>query len=127
MIIYFDKDILMKKILICLMLFLVVTPTYAKYITALYGGGVSIERVFVHESGAVSIYINGGIVNLDQCTSTFRVYIPATAKAKDEMLSLALFAYASGKRVGFHGSGCSTTPFWGGTQDVPVVNNMWVH
>ena len=117
----------MKKILICLMLFLVTNSVHAKYITALNGAGVTIERVFVHESGAVSIYINGGIANLDQCTSTFRVYIPPTAKSKDEMLSLALFAYASGKRVGFHGSGCSTTPFWGGTQDVPVVNNMWVH
>ena len=109
------------------MLFLVANSVHAKYITALNGAGVTIERVFVHESGAVSIYINGGIANLDQCTSTFRVYIPPTAKAKDEMLSLALFAYASAKRVGFHGSGCSTTPFWGGTQDVPVVTNMWVH
>lgn len=117
----------MKKFLICLMLFLATSSAHAKYITALNGAGVSIERVFVHESGAVSIYISGDIVNLDQCTSTFRVYIPPTAIAKGEMLSLALFAYASGKRVGFHGSGCSTTPFWGGTQDVPVVNNMWVH
>lgn len=43
------------------------------------------------------------------------VYIPPTATAKDEMLSLALFAYASGKRVGFHDSGCSTTLFGGST------------
>jgi len=73
-------------------------------------------RVFVHESGAVSIYISGDIVNLDQCTSTFRVYISPTATAKDEMLSLALFAYASGKRVGFIekvGSGLSSCLFVG--------------
>jgi len=35
----------MKKLLLCLMLFLAVAPTYAKYITALNGAGVSIESV----------------------------------------------------------------------------------
>ena len=122
-----EKDILIKNLLLCLALLLTVCSAEAKYITALNGQGVLIERVFVHESGAISIYIAGELKNLDNCTATFRVYIPPTATAKDEMLSLALFAYASGKRVGFHGSGCSTTSFWGGTQDVPIVNNMWVH
>ncbi|MGO2374591.1 MAG: hypothetical protein ACTH5C_19875 [Pseudoalteromonas prydzensis] len=42
----------MKKFLICLMLFLATSSAHAKYITALNGAGVSIERVFVHESGS---------------------------------------------------------------------------
>ena len=104
-------EIVVKKflfLLFLLSLLITVSSAEAKYITALNGPGVLIERVFVHESGAISIYIAGDLKNLDNCTAT-------------------LFAYASGKRVGFHGSGCSTTSFWGGTQDVPVVNNMWVH
>ena len=87
---------------------------------------MDVTRVFIHESGAVSIYISGDVVNLDKCTSTFRVYIPETLESKDSMLSVALMAYASGKKIGIHGSGCRTTPFWGGTVDVPIVNNLWV-
>ena len=98
----------------------------AKYVTPLDGPGVDVSRVFIHENGAVSIYISGDVVNLDECTSTFRVYIPETVEGKDAMLSVALMAYASGKKIGVHGSGCSTTPFWGGTVDVPIVNNLWV-
>ena len=117
----------MIKILAVIFVTLFVSlPTQAKYITSLGGPGVEITRVFVHESGAISLYITGSVLNLDECSSTFRVYIPENAPAKDTMLSTALMAFASARKVGFHGSGCSTTPFWGGTVDVPVVNNLWV-
>ncbi len=117
----------MRKIIYGILLTLVVSlPAQAKYITSLSGPGVDITRVFIHQSGAVSIYISGDVENLDECTSTFRVYIPETVAGKDAMLSVALMAHASGKKIGMHGSGCSTTQFWGGTVDVPIVNNLWV-
>ncbi|MFL0800359.1 MAG: hypothetical protein K6L80_07930 [Agarilytica sp.] len=117
----------MNKIFFGILLSMAISfPAQAKYITHLSGPGVDVTRVFVHQSGAVSIYISGEVANLDECTSTFRVYIPETVAGKDAMLSVALMAHASGRKIGMHGSGCSTTQFWGGTVDVPIVNNLWV-
>jgi hypothetical protein len=115
------------KTLLFLILFIVSTFSSAKYITSLSGSGVEITKYFTHENGAVSLYISGAVQNLDGCTSTFRVYIPHNIAGKDILVSTALTAFVSGKKVGFHGSGCSTTSFWGGTVDVPIVNNLWVH
>ena len=117
---------MVKKILILFVLAVASINVCAKYITNLGTQGVEITRYFVHSSGAVSLYISGTVDNLDQCTSTFRVYIPHDLPGKDIMVSAALAAFASGKKVGFHGSGCSITAFWGGTVDVPIVNNMWI-
>ncbi|PAJ71632.1 hypothetical protein CJF42_25690 [Pseudoalteromonas sp. NBT06-2] len=115
-----------KKILTLVTCLIVSTNVSAKYITNLGTQGVEITKFFTHQSGAVSLYISGTVENLDQCTSTFRVHIPHDLAGKDVMVSTALAAFASGKKVGFHGSGCSTTSFWGGTVDVPIVNNMWI-
>tara|TARA_R110002060_G_scaffold29939_2_gene40385 strand:- start:3320 stop:3679 length:360 start_codon:yes stop_codon:yes gene_type:complete len=115
-----------KKILMLLVCVVASSSLCAKYITNLGTQGVEITKYFVHSSGAVSLYISGTVDNLDQCTSTFRVYIPHDLPGKNLMVSTALAAFSSGKKVGFHGSGCSTTAFWGGTVDVPIVNNMWV-
>ena len=87
--------------------------SFAKYVTPLNGSGVDVTKVFVHVSGSVSLYISGAVQNLDQCTSTFRVYIPHDLPGKDAMLSAALMASASGKKIGLHASGCSTTAFLG--------------
>lgn len=117
----------MKKLFIsALIAFAIALPLQAKYITPLSGPGVEITRVFIHRTGAISLYISGETENQDKCTSTYRVYIPHDLPGKDLMLSIALTAKASGQKVGFHGSGCSTTAFWGGTVDVPIVDNMWM-
>lgn len=105
---------------------LVCHPAQAKYVASLNGPGVEVSRVFIHESGAISLYIAGDTVNLDECTSTFRVFIPQTVEGKEAMLSVALAALSSGRKIGIHGSGCGTTAFWGGTVDVPIVNNLWM-
>ncbi|MCG7560816.1 MULTISPECIES: hypothetical protein [Pseudoalteromonas] len=115
-----------KKLLVLFTCMLASTSAFGKYITHLNSSGVEITRFFTHENGAVSLYISGAVDNLDECTSTFRVYIPHDLPGKNIMVSSALAAFASGKKVGFHGSGCRTTSFWGGTQDVPIVNNMWI-
>ncbi|MCW8880417.1 MAG: hypothetical protein OQJ89_09545 [Kangiellaceae bacterium] len=117
----------MKKLILGIILAVTVSaPAYAKYITPLNGPGVEITRVFIHQNGGISLYISGEVQNLDECTSASRVYIPETVTGKDAMLSVALTAKSSGKKIGIHGSGCSTTPFWGGTIDVPIVNNLWM-
>ncbi|WP_072681509.1 hypothetical protein [Arcobacter sp. LA11] len=98
----------------------------AKYITPLNGPGVEITRYFAHKNGGVSLYISGPVLNSDGCTSAFRVYIPNDLPGKDILISSALMAFSSGKKIGIHGSGCSTTNFWGGAVDVPIVDNLWV-
>jgi hypothetical protein len=116
----------MKNIFIILLLCFVSTSAYSKYVTPLSGPGVEITKFFTHTNGAVSLYISGAVQNLDQCTSTFRVYIPHDLPGKDTLVSAAMMAFASGRKVGFHGSGCGTTGFWGGTVDVPIINNLWI-
>jgi len=115
-----------RKLLVLCVGALMISPSFAKYITPLNGPGVEITRYFTHSNGAVSLYISGATINLDECTSTFRVYIPHDLAGQDILASTALAAFHSGKKVGFHGSGCSTTTFWGGTVDVPIVDNLWV-
>jgi len=116
----------MKKILIGFFIALTMSSSaQAKYVTSLAGPGVEITRVFIHQSGAISLYISGETLNLDNCSSTFRVYIPQDLPSKDAMLSVALAAKATGQKVGFHSSRCGTTAFWGGTVDVPIIDNMW--
>ena len=98
----------------------------SEYITPLDGPGVEIIKVFIHKSGAVSLYISGAVVNLDRCTATSRIYIPHDLAGKDAMLSTALMAFASDNKIEAHGSGCSATVFRGGRTDVPIVDNLWV-
>lgn len=116
-----------KKLLTILFGMVFSLPIYAKYVTPLAGPGVEITRVFAHENGGMSLYISGSIVNLDECNTTFRVYIPHGLAGKDTLVSTALMAYASGKKIGLHASGCSTTSFWGASGgEVPIINNLWV-
>lgn len=100
---------------------------HAKYVTPLNGPGVEITRFFAHEGGSLTLYISGNIQNLDQCNTTYRVYIPSDTPGIDAMTAAALMAYASGRKIGLHASGCSTTPFWGSSGgEVPIINNLWV-
>lgn len=116
----------MKKLVFGIILSVVAVTVHANYVTPLDSSGVEVTRVFIHESGAISIYISGKTQNLDKCSSTFRVYIPETVAGRKEMLSVVLTAQASNRKIGIHGSGCSTTTFWGGHVDVPVVDNLWM-
>lgn len=113
-------------VFIALTLILFSVGVSAKYITKQNTSGVEIDSYFAHSNGAVSLIISGSVENLDECTSATRVYIPHDIPGKELLVSVSLSAFMSGKRVGFHGSGCGTTPFWGGSIDVPIVDNMWV-
>jgi hypothetical protein len=115
------------KIVVLFFTLIASASSFAKYVTTLSGPGVEITKVFTHSSGAVSLYISGETTNLDECTSTFRVYIPHDLNGRQNLVSAALMAFASGKKIGLHASHCSTTTFWGGTVDVPIVDNLWVN
>ncbi|OLF75145.1 hypothetical protein AWH60_11000 [Pseudoalteromonas haloplanktis] len=77
-------------------------------------------------AGLISKQLSQPVKNLDQCSPTFRVFIPHDLPGKDVLVSAAMMTFSSGKKVGFHGSGFSTTVFWGGTVDVPIINNLWI-
>lgn len=94
--------------------FMVLNLTISRKIQALYFAGL------------ISKQLSKPVKNLDQCSSTFRVFIPQDLPGKDVLVSAAMMAFSSGKKVGFHGSGCSTTVFWGGIVDVPIINNLWI-
>lgn len=100
--------------------------TFAQYFTPLNGPGVEITKVFSHTSGALSLIIEGAVENRDGCAGVSRVYIPHDLAGSQTIVSTALMAFASGKKIGLYASACKTTAFWGGTVDVAIVNNLWV-
>jgi hypothetical protein len=114
------------RLFVVILILLASAISHARYVTHLNGPGVEITRFFAHGNGGVTLYISGSIQNLDECNTTYRVYIPHDLPGKDTIVSTALMAYASGRKIGLHGSGCSTTPFWGGSGgEVPIINNLW--
>jgi hypothetical protein len=115
------------KLLVLLFSLIASASSFAKYVTYLSDPGVEITKFFTHSNGAVSLYITGETRNLDECTSTFRVYIPHDLDGRQNLVSAALMAFASGKKIGLHASHCGTTTFWGGTVDVPIIDNLWVN
>jgi len=98
----------------------------AKYFTSLSPPGVKITQYFTHSGGGVTLYISGSVQNLDGCMVTNRVHLKGNLAGHQSMVSAALAAFSSGKYIGLHASGCETIPFWGGTQTVAIINNLWV-
>lgn len=107
---------------------LVCTNSHAKYFTEYYGSGVKIIKVHTHGSGGLTLHISGNVINLDGCSVTSRVHLRGDLSGHDNMVSSALLAFASGKNVGLHLSGCDYIPFWGESGGLtPIVDNLWVH
>jgi hypothetical protein len=116
-------NILSKIALIILVLF--VQSVEAKYFTD-YSAGVTINRIHAHSSGGVTLHITGEVRNLDNCPITERVHIKADLVGSKNLIAHAMMAFASGKKVGLHASGCEIIPFWGGIHLTPIINNLWV-
>jgi hypothetical protein len=94
------------------------------YLTTL-DQGVSVTRYLMHSGGGMTIWVTG-ISNPDGCGGVDRVHLKGNLLGHDKMVAAVLAASASGKRVGFWSSGCELIPFWGGTQTVPIVADLWV-
>lgn len=99
---------------------------FSGYLTPL-GEGVPVNLYLLHRSGEMTIWVtNTSISNPDNCMNTDRVHISASLAGSQNMMAAVMTAYASGQKVGFHSSGCSTIPFWGGTITVPIISEIWV-
>ncbi|PHR54845.1 MAG: hypothetical protein COA47_14870 [Robiginitomaculum sp.] len=122
------KGKIMKKILLVILISILPAHAFAfsGYLTPL-AEGVSINKYLLHRSGEMTIWVtNTSISNPDNCTNTDRVHIRASLAGSQNMIAAVMTAYASGQKVGFHSSGCSVIPFWGGTQTVPIISEIWV-
>ncbi len=118
----------MKNIFNLLVALFITSGASGQYFTPLGGPGVQVTRFFTHSGGGVTLYISGEVKNLDDCPVTTRVHLKGDLPGHQNMISAALMAFASGKRIGLHASGCEYIPFWGGSGggQVPVINNLWV-
>jgi len=120
----------MKKILTLILLSMLFSSNYSYaygYLTKLIGPGVSINKYFVHNGGGVSLILNENFpLNPDDCGDTKHVFIKGDRAGHKAMISAALAAFASGKKIGLHSYGCEIIPFWGGTVTRPIVSELWV-
>lgn len=87
--------------------------TNAKYFTNYHSVGVEITRIHNHYNGAVTLIISGDVDNLDQCAVTTRVHLKGDLEGHNQMVASAMLAFAAGKNIGLHASGCEIIPFWG--------------
>lgn len=94
------------------------------YLTDL-SSGVSVTRYLMHSTGGMTIWVSG-ISNPDGCGGTDRVHLKGDLPGHDKMVAAVLAASASERKVGFWSSGCEVIHFWGGTQTVPIVADLWV-
>ncbi|TQV86923.1 hypothetical protein [Aliikangiella coralliicola] len=97
----------------------------AKYFTD-YNAGVTITRIHVHSGGGITLHISGAVKNLDGCAVTDKVHLKGNLAGHQNMLSHAMMAFTTGKKVGLHASGCEVIPFWGGGLMTPIIDNLWV-
>ena len=111
----------MKHALFFVMLLFPVAGYSSGYLTPL-GTGVEIHKIHAHPTGAITLWVNGaGIANPDNCGSTNLVHIEATG-GYETLVSMALTAYVSGKKIGLWSTQCSTIPFLGGADNLPDSN-----
>lgn len=113
------------RVFTCLFLLFFIQEVEAKYFTS-YNSGVTINRIHAHNGGGVTLHVTGSVINLDSCAVTDRVHIKANLPGSDNLIAHAMMAFAAGKKVGLHASGCEVTPFWGGNLMTPIIDNLWV-
>ena len=92
------------------------------------GSGVSIQKIHAHENGGFTMWVHPAHVsNPDGCGGTSLLHVPASTPGYDTLLSVALAAYVSGRKLGLYSRyGCAVIPFWGGTTTRPLVSDLWI-
>jgi hypothetical protein len=99
-----------------------------------FGTGVAVTDYMVNNNvgyggSAIGITIllsPNAVNNPDSCGSTALLHIKSSAHGYKEMVAAVMAAVASGRRIGFHSSGCELLPFFGGTTTYPIVTDLWV-
>ena len=116
-----------KKYLLAAFIFTLSSQALAYgYITG-HGYGIDIEKFHVHNGGGITLWVDSSrMMNPDNCTHKDKVFISASDEGYDVAVSVVLAAYMGGKKIGFWSPGCTTLPFWGGTNTYPRANNIWI-
>lgn len=121
------KSKLFQKLSLTLPFLVFINNSYASgYLTTLVAPNATINQILTHSSGGVTLFISDSLLNPDQCGDITKVHLKGDLAGHQHMLSAALTAFAAGKKVGLHSSGCEIIPFWGGSITRPVINNLWI-
>jgi hypothetical protein len=96
----------------------------AGYLTP-YGTGVVIQKMTMHGNNGVTLWV-AGITNPDSCGDSGLVHLKGDLPGHNLMVSAAMAAYHSGKKVGLWSTGCEIIPFWGGTVTRPIIHTLWI-
>lgn len=117
----------MKTLVTALLILCCASALAAGYLTPL-GSGVTIQKILAHENGGFTIWVDSASVsNPDGCGDTSKLHVRASTPGHDTMLSVALAAYISGRKVGMWSrTGCDIIPFWGGLHTRPIVSDLWI-
>lgn len=115
-----------KSLLILGLLCMSHAASAAGYLTSLNNPEATITSVFTHAEGHVTLIVSGITLNPDECGDLGLVHIQADLPGHKNLVSAALTAFASGKKVGLYSTGCEIIPFWGGTSTRPVIHNLWI-
>ncbi len=92
-----------------------------------YGQGVTINKIHAHASGGLTLWVNSNeLQNPDECSRRDKVHIRSSLGGYDAMVTVIMSAYTANKKIGLWSTGCSTIPFWGGTQTFPIVSDVWI-
>jgi len=97
----------------------------AGYLTPLTSG-VEVDGYFMHETGAVTVFVSVALTNPDGCSNMSRLHIKTSTSGLENMVAAVMTAHASGRTVGFFANGCETLAFWGGATQSPIITNVWV-
>lgn len=113
-----------KTFLFFVFILLGVFPVHAGYLTPL-NSGIVINEYLLHNNGALTVFTSG-LSNPDNCTVVNRVHIRETHVNIEKFTAAIMSAAETGKKVGFYALSCATTHFWGGTQTVPIISDIWI-
>ncbi|AOT06710.1 hypothetical protein [Pseudoalteromonas luteoviolacea] len=79
------------------------------------------------EGGTVVLLAEEVPINPGHYRKKTMVYIHPDLKQYNQMVSAVLAAHAQDKTVGFWSSGCSTNYFWGSSESMPRIRDLWVN
>ena len=89
------------------------------------GAGVKINKITMHGNGGATLWVSG-LSNPDNCGDVKLAHLKGDLPGHSNMVSTALTAYASGKKIGLWSTGCEIIPFWGGTVTRPIIHTLWI-
>jgi hypothetical protein len=101
--------------------------SFASGYLQILGTGTAIQKIHAHSNGAITIWISPSENNNpDSCSDPSRVHIKKDNDGLQNMTSLVMAAYVSGKNIDIWSRKCEVIPFWGGTNTRAIVGDLWI-